>query len=319
MSTYSAVRLAVLSLALFVHCQGFTVPSTPSIPSTSSARTTSTTTARQAHARRSHTITPKMDQKQDATVAVTSKKSTASPRKKFQFQRKNTSEQVDVTAQTMFHAIDTDGNGKIDAHEMREYLVSTGVYTEAVAKSIFERLDTSQKGHLQLKELQQGMQHHSLFGEKEVPNKQQVVVKDPQQTYVPIRNKQQPLQQRRNRNANQRVFQRRLSVEAQAFFEKLDANRDGFVSMKELKEHFMVQRMQAAAQSSGLFSEQPQEQPKQRTTSEDNKKAVPWHHSEAAIQKLFEVLDVNADGRISLQELRDAFVQSPTVRHVFQN
>ena len=111
LSSYSAVRLAFLSLALTVHCHGFTVPSTPSTPSTSSARTTSTKTARQAHARRSHTITPTTNQKQDApaAVTVTSKKSPASPRKKFQFKRKNTSEKVDPTAQTMFHAIDTDG------------------------------------------------------------------------------------------------------------------------------------------------------------------------------------------------------------------
>jgi hypothetical protein len=47
-----------------------------------------------------------------------------------------------VPVELLLDQMDTNGNGQIDALEWRNYLVGQGRYTDAVAKSIFERLDT---------------------------------------------------------------------------------------------------------------------------------------------------------------------------------
>lgn len=195
---------------------------------------------------------------------------------------------------TIFSQMDKDGNGKIDAKELRDYLVEKGPYTDAVVRSIFERLDVNRDGHLVLEELEDGMKQHQLL--------RATTTADPQ-TKFPIK----PKKQQAKRNNNKKVKTQKLRDQAKQFFEMLDVNHNGYISLTELKEHFMVRRMQQVAQSSGLLFEKGR---KQHTVS--------VQHSEAAIQQLFQTMDVNHDGRITLQDLGEAFVKYPSVRHAFQ-
>lgn len=201
----------------------------------------------------------------------------------------------------VFSQIDKDGNGKIDAQELRDYLVERGPYTEAVAKSIFERLDANHDGDLSLEELDQGMKKHNLF--------RAVVTPEPKTAHPATKFAVKPKPNNKKLKKAQQI--QHYKEQAQRFFEKMDVNKDGYISLAELKEHFLVKRMQVIAQSSGLFQKEKSSQPK-------SSQFVAWHHSEAAIQKLFNVLDVNDDGMISLQEWREAFVKYPSVRHAFQ-
>ena len=175
-----------------------------------------------------------------------------------------------------------------------------GPYTDAVAKSIFERLDVNKDGHLVLEELDQGMKQHQLL--------RATTTADPQ-TKFPIKPKTQSKsqQQKRNHKKSRQQQSKKIRDQAKLFFDQLDVHRNGYISLTELKEHFMVQRMQQVAQSSGLLVEKGR---KQHTVS--------WQHSEAAIQKLFQDIDVNHDGRITLQDLREALVKYPSVQHAFQ-
>ena len=109
-------------------------------------------------------------------------------------------------------------------------------------------------------------------------------------------------------------WRNKMEKKAQLLFQTIDADRDGSISLAELKEHFLVRRMQAVAQSSGLLASLKS----QPTTANMKDSVVPWHQSEAAVQTLFQTLDVNADGRITSQDLREAFVRYPSVRHAFQ-
>lgn len=227
-------------------------------------------------------------------------------------------------AQSVFAKIDTDGNGKIDKKELLQYLTSEGPYTTAVAQSIFERLDANQDGHLVLAELVTGMKEHHLFGaiatskSKEQPTKKINVVANPKNTFAVV---QKPMANNDGKKASMKQWRSRVEQKANKFFQMIDADRDGSISITELKEHFLVKRMQAVAKSSGLLASlRSSDDVTTETSSSSSKKAsdVPWHHSETAIQTLYQTLDVNSDGRITSEDLRKAFVQYPSVRHAFQ-
>lgn len=245
---------------------------------TTTTTTSTTASALHAHARRTH------------TYAIRSAlKSSNSPR-------------------TVFDEMDKDGNGKVDAQELTDYLKEAGPYTDAVSRSIFERLDVNRDGHLELEELAQGMKHHKMFLAD--------VRKD---TKIPIKAKTHNNHKKPNNKKNTKR-RRSYSDLAQKFFDTLDANRDGSISMQELKEHFLAQRMQVVAQSSGLLESLKggKKSSNNKANKANNASAEKaWHSSEAAVQKLFQAIDVNDDGRISIQELREAFETNPSVRHAF--
>lgn len=240
-------------------------------------------TALMAHARRSHTVISKNNSNQKSTV------------------------------QSVFAKIDKDGNGKIDRRELQDYLTSEGPYTKAVAQSIFDRLDENQDGHLAPSELAIGMQEHQLF--RAITQKKKTLVQNNPETTFAL--KQQPRQQKnqqlRNKKSSMKQWRNKMEEKAQRVFQAMDADRDGIISLTELKEHFLVRRMQAVAQSNGLLASL-----KSSPTAESKDSVVPWHHSETAVKTLFQTLDVNADGRITSQDLREAFVRYPSVRHAFQ-
>lgn len=238
-----------------------------------------------AHARRSHTVTS---------------------------QTKN----EENTVQSVFAKIDKDGNGKIDRRELQDYLTSEGPYTKAVAQSIFDRLDENRDGHLVPSELATGMLEHQLF--RAITQKKNTFVQhNPQETFAlkqQQRHHQPNKQQRKKKKTSMKQWRNKMEQKAQLLFQAMDADRDGSISLAELKEHFLVRRMQAVAESNGLLASL-KSQPSHTKASDS---VVPWHHSETAVQKLFQTLDVNADGRISSKDLREAFVRYPSVRHAFQ-
>ena len=216
------------------------------------------------------------------------------------------------TVQSVFAKIDKDGNGKIDRRELQDYLTSAGPYTKAVAQSIFDRLDENQDGHLVPSELAIGMQEHQLF-RAITQKKKSVVQNNPEKTFALKQKQQQDNQQRRNKKSSMKQWRNKMEEKAQRVFQAMDADRDGSISLTELKEHFLVRRMQAVAQSNGLLASL-----KSSPSAEAKDSVVPWHHSETAVKTLFQTLDVNADGRITSQDLREAFVRYPSVRHAFQ-
>ena len=294
----------LLAAALPTNIHGFT-PSTVAPTAPYTAASPLPDSALMAHARRAHTLT--------ATTTTTTR-----PRP-----RNN-------AAQSVFAKIDKDGNGKIDREELQAYLTSEGMpYTKAVAQSIFDRLDANQDGHLVLEELATGMQEHQLFRaitsskEQSKPSKSQQlpkkikVVQNPQTAFA-LKQQQQQRKSQNNKKASMKQWRQRVEQKANRFFQVIDADRDGIISLTELKEHFLVRRMQAVAQSNGLLASLKSSSQRSKAAVPENANVVPWHHSETAIQTLFQTLDVNADGRITSQDLREAFVRYPSVRHAFQ-
>ncbi|CAB9518429.1 expressed unknown protein [Seminavis robusta] len=206
---------------------------------------------------------------------------------------------------TVFDRMDKDGNGKVDAQEMRDYLVDTGVCTDAVAKSIFSRL--SRHGHVDVKQLECAMTQHNLLRQQQPPAQ----VTFPIQTKTVVKNNNNNNKRRNNKTDKIKMYHQ----QAKQFFEALDVNRDGFISLQELQQHFIVKRMELVAQkSSGLFADNAK-----KHKSVKRPDLLLAEYSEAALQKLFQTIDMNADGRISLQDLREAFVRYPSVRHAFQS
>jgi len=332
LSTNALAILLAASYPLNIH--GFTATSLlPTIPVVTTTTSTASSSELLAHVRRSHTHT-------SPTATTTTPPSPAAASRTFS-SRSSQPSSAGTAAKSVFSVIDKDGNGKIDRNELSEYLTRQGPYTKAVAQSIFDRLDANHDGHLVLEELVIGMNDHQLFSaigssskQKEVStiasNKKIVkMIANPQKSFA-VSTKRNNNSSNNNtvpnkKNAtNMKQWRQKIEQKANAFFRTMDADNDGTISLLELQEHFLIQRMQAVAQSTGLLeSLKSKQQPSKKVANNHDHHhhsngVVPWHHSEAAITNLFRTLDVNQDGRITCQDLKEAFVRYPSVRHAFQ-
>jgi Ca2+-binding EF-hand superfamily protein len=300
MSFRRTLQATAIAMALQLHgsflCHGFSL-------SNPSANTNVKSSQLNAHARRSHTYKTRQ-----------------------QHQRQ---QHVPAEMSQLMDEMDTNGNGQIDAVEWRNYLVTVtqGRYTDAVAKSIFQRLDTRGKGSLPLAQVARGIRDHDLLSPVTMTttttahsmgssnNANAVAASN---TYAPPRTftvkAKQPKRQQQNAydNNDDKTSQQLYNQQAKRFFDAMNVRYDGFLSFQELSEHFLLQRMQQVARSTGLSSSLTTKQQQQRPD------LVAWNLSETAIRNLFQMMDSNADGRISLEDLRHAFVRYPSVRQACQ-
>jgi Ca2+-binding EF-hand superfamily protein len=354
MPTYlRAVTAIALHLTLMANlkttCDAFIAMAPPAL----AVKRPSAAVMRYAHVR--DAVAPATTSRSKPTAAAAKTKSSSKRRKHYfhaspeQQQQPSSRSLLDPheDAETIFSQMDADGNGLVSKRELRNYLVeqSQGAYTPAVIDSIFARLDNNHDGTLSLEEFQHGMQQYAPI-HREGPrasraatpktnrNKSKhhrnkpksssssrnpakvVAVKEAGRRQQP-KKKQQPSPTNTNSSLSKKELHR-LQKQAKAFLKIVDTNRDGSISVAELKDFFLLQRMKDIATHSGLLHA-PSSASEHKNHSKDSTltAALMKHstfYSESSIQKLFRVLDVNEDGRISSKELEDAFVRYHEVR-----
>jgi Ca2+-binding EF-hand superfamily protein len=216
---------------------------------------------------------------------------------------------------TIFSLIDADGNGDVSRKELKEYLLdSDGTYTEAVVDSIFTRLDTDRSGSISLGEFHHALQEHELFRaapgielEQKPPRRRGATCS----TTSNFHSETAETQERQREKGPGEDSLKELYDEAKGYFREIDTDRDGSISVSELKDYFMLKKMTQVALKSGLL-----QQSKNKDKSMSSKREFVF--SEPAVDNVFDLLDRNSDGRISFGELRDAFVRYHAVRQSFR-
>ena len=163
-------------------------------------------------------------------------------------------ESVHRDADVIFSIIDKDGNGYLELNELTNHLKPVG-YTEKVIQSIFTKMDTNNDGKISRQEFQGGM---VLFA---------------------------ALQSAPGLGNYNSEFVKEIHEDADQVFQSVDVNGDGFIDVKELKNHL------------------------RRTKVLESDK-----FSEIAMDRVFLMLDMDGNKRIEKEELRDAFARYSALR-----
>ena len=113
----------------------------------------------------------------------------------------------------------------------------------------------------------------------------------------------------------------RIHEEADSFFDAIDENGDGSISKKELRSHLIVSRsavhpISDAVSHARISGEPATLLPPPPTRLLPCSIQVRAGFPDAAVDTIFGLLDVNSDGEISREELRDTLVryEDPSVK-----
>jgi len=159
-------------------------------------------------------------------------------------------ESVHQDADVIFSIIDKDGNGYLTLEELTSHLKPAG-YTEQVIQTIFTKIDYNKDGQISRQEFQGGM---VLFA---------------------------ALQSAPGLGNYNAQFEKEIHEDADQVFQSLDADGNGSIDVKELKDHL-------GRKFDGF--------------------------SDAAIARIFLMLDFDGNKGIDKEELRDAFVRFSALR-----
>lgn len=157
--------------------------------------------------------------------------------------------EIHEEADAIFAVIDINGDGAISKKELTSHLCAAGYAEEAVI-NIFNKLDTNKDGELSPDEMRDGFVKFA------------------------------PLRTAPGMGSYNSQFVGEIHTDADALFNAIDIDGNGFVSETELRVYLRE------------FSK----------------------YNDVAITKLFSVLDINTDGDIERAELRDAFVRYSALR-----
>ena len=159
-------------------------------------------------------------------------------------------ESIHRDADVIFSIIDKDGNGYLTLDELTSHLKPAG-YTEQVINTIFTKMDMNKDGQISRQEFQGGMVMFAAL---------------------------QSAPGLGNYNAQ---FTDEIHEDADQVFRSLDADNNGSIDVKELKDHL-------ARKFAGF--------------------------SDVAVDRIFLMLDFDANRGIDKEELRDAFVRFSALR-----